>query len=97
VLKATASDIAKHYIIQLLNTENEVVRELAMHNEAEKILNVDKVAAGVYHIRVLEDTNADATWNTGHLLLRRQPEKWIEMQGTHTLKGGWDLEIEVKL
>lgn len=97
VLKATASDIAKHYIIQLLNAENEVVRELAMHNEAEKILNVDKVAAGVYHIRVLEDTNADATWNTGHLLLRRQPEKWIEMQGTHTLKGGWDLEIEVKL
>jgi uncharacterized protein (DUF2141 family) len=97
VLKATVTDISKHYIIQLMNAANEVVRELAMHNETEKKMNVDKVTAGVYHIRVLEDTNADATWNTGDLLLRRQPEKRIEMPGTHTLKGGWDLEIEVKL
>ncbi|MBK7149064.1 MAG: Ig-like domain-containing protein [Bacteroidetes bacterium] len=97
IIKAVVQDLSKHYLLQVLNAENKLVNEVPLYGEAEKKINIEKILAGVYHIRVLEDTNADATWNTGDLLLRKQPEKIIDMLGTHTLKGGWDLEIEVKL
>lgn len=97
ILKAVVQDLSKHYMLQVLNAENKLIKEVPLYGESEKKFGMEKILAGVYHIRVLEDVNADGIWNTGDLLLRKQPEKIIDMPGTHTLKGNWDLEIEVKL
>lgn len=97
ILKTSCENPQKHYVLWLKNSQNTIVKELLIHGNSQESVTIKNIQAGVYSIQVTEDENANGVWDTGNLLLRKQPEKIIQMPGTHTLKGGWDLEIEVKL
>jgi uncharacterized protein (DUF2141 family) len=95
-LKLSVADVSKHYVVKLLNPTDEVIKTITVHNSATIEENLTNLPAGNYHITVLEDTNGNGVWDTGSLQFRMQPEKYIPFKDVHTLKGGWDLDVEVK-
>ncbi len=64
---------------------------------SEQRIDIPTMLSGNYKINVTEDLNHNGLWDTGNLLKRRQPERVINFKDNYSLKGGWDLEIEVKL
>lgn len=84
-----------HYIVNLYNSNNEIVRTFFVPGSQK--IDVNTMLSGNYKVGAVEDLNHNGRWDTGNLLYRRQPEPVINFQDTYTLKGGWDLEIEVKL
>lgn len=93
----TAENASKHYIVNILNDRNELVEEIPTSNTKEKKITINNVLAGNYHITVVEDDNNNGEWDTGNLLKHIQPESVKELPNTYNLKGGWDLDVEVKL
>lgn len=95
-LKITIADIQKHYVLRLYNSASDIVQEYFCSGEKERTENILHVPSGTYRIGVIEDTNQNGEWDTGRLEQRQQPERVINFKDTYTLKGGWDLDIEVK-
>ncbi|MBS1611461.1 MAG: hypothetical protein JST49_01430, partial [Bacteroidetes bacterium] len=93
----TAENTSKHYIVNILNDKNELIEEIPVSNTKEKKITISNVLAGNYHINVVEDDNNNGEWDTGNLLKHIQPEIVKELPSTYNLKGGWDLDVEVKL
>lgn len=93
----TAENTSKHYIVNILNDKNELIEEIPVSNTKEKKITISSVLAGNYHINVVEDDNNNGEWDTGNLLKHIQPEIVKELPNTYNLKGGWDLDVEVKL
>ncbi len=85
-----------YYVIKLLNASNEVVKEMYSVGATEKKVDLPMQPEGAYHVVVIEDTNRNGVWDTGNLKQKRQPERVINFKDVYNLKGGWDLEIEVK-
>lgn len=86
----------RSYIINLINSSGETVRTYFTEG-AEKRIDIPKMLSGNYKISAVEDINHNGLWDTGNLLKKRQPERVINFKDNYALKGGWDLEIEVKL
>jgi hypothetical protein len=86
----------KNYLIKLLDVNNNVVRQYTLKEETEKKVEIPNIPAGVYHFAVLNDVNNNGHWDTGNLLNKQQPEKIYTVADSYTLKGGWDLDVEVK-
>ena len=86
----------KYYIIKLMNASGEIVQEFFLSGNDEKKVTVENILAGSYRFLVIEDTNKNGKWDTGDLKRKRQPEKTYTYKATYTLKGGWDLDVEVK-
>lgn len=95
-LKVSASGTTNH-ILNLLNDKNEVVEEIIISTEKEKFVTISNIPAGAYRISVVNDNNKNGEWDTGNLLKQIQPETVKLLPETYTLKGGWDLDVEVKL
>ncbi len=95
-LKISAADVSKNYVVKLLNSSDEVIKTITVHNTSAVEENLVNLPAGNYRISVLEDTNSNGVWDTGDLEQKIQPEKYIPFKDIHTLKGGWDLDVEVK-
>ena len=93
----TAENTNKHYIVNILNDKNELIEEIPVSNTKEKKITISNLLAGNYHINVVEDDNNNGEWDTGNLLKHIQPEIVKELPNTYNLKGGWDLDVEVKL
>lgn len=85
-----------NYIINLLNSNGEIVRTYFFTGSEQRI-DIPTMLSGNYKISVTEDLNHNGIWDTGNLLKKRQPERVINFKDNYSLKGGWDLEIEVKL
>jgi hypothetical protein len=45
---------------------------------------------------VIEDENKNGEWDTGNFAKKKQPENIFTYQDVYELKGGWDMDIEVK-
>ena len=96
IVKSTRPD--KSYVVKILDASNDaLIKEVIIDHEAEKKVLVENVKAGTYKVVSVDDTNGNGQWDTGNFKQRIQPEKIISYPSTYTLKGGWDLDIEVKL
>ena len=96
IIKCSSPD--KNYIVKILEAQTDVViREIYLDHESEKKVSIQNVAAGSYKVVAIEDTNGNGKWDTGNFKKRTQPEKIITFKDTYTLKGGWDLDMEIKL
>ncbi|HWB62509.1 MAG TPA: DUF2141 domain-containing protein, partial [Chitinophagales bacterium] len=87
----------KHFIVRLLNTNDEVIKEIPFSGDTLQKINIPNLPVGNYHVSAIDDRNNNGKWDTGNLLKGIQPEKVISYKETYTLKGEWDLDIEVKL
>ncbi len=88
----------KNFVVKIIDVSSDVViAEIHISNEAEKKLLVENVPAGTYKVIAIDDANNNGVWDTGNFKEKIQPERIITFKDTYTLKGGWDLDIEVHL
>ena len=111
----TASDPAKYaivrvkvrgthptarYILQLTNAQGKVQKEVANVTPGDYVF--EYVPAGDVMLRVVEDLNANGKWDTGDMVLMRQPERteiYKNEEGVETIttKENWEFDIEVDM
>lgn len=93
----SVADINQNYLVQLLNANESVIEEIKVKDVSTKKVKIENIPSATYKVRVIVDANGNGRWDTGEFVSKRQPEKIINFATSYTLKGGWDLEIEVKL
>ncbi len=95
-IKLSTEHPENYYVIKLLNSSNETVKEFFFTGNGERKVSVDNILAGTYKFVVIDDTNKNGVWDTGDFKNKIQPEKTYPYKDTYQLKGGWDLDVEVK-
>ena len=96
IIKSSITE--KSYIVRVLDASTDaLIKEILVTHEAEKKVLIENVPAGTYKVMAIEDTNGNGKWDTGNFKTKTQPEKIITFRDTYTLKGGWDLDMEIKL
>jgi len=91
-------NLKQAYIIQLLNSANQVVNEhnvgfsLSSSNTASVTLK--DLAEGDYRVRIIYDTNEDKIWNTGNFLKNITPEKTFIFDKVIKILPDWEVEQE---
>ena len=88
------------YILQILNDRNSLLQERRFVRDGKYVFKY--LDAGDVKLRVIEDVNGNGVWDTGDLILRRQPERvelYIPDNGNEliTMKVNWDIEITVDM
>ncbi len=89
-----------HYIIQLLDGNNALKQERRDVVPGEVQFNY--VPAGEIKFRIIEDRNGNGKWDTGDVVLRRQPERaemFADERGgdTFATKANWEIEIDMDM
>jgi len=93
----TSKHPEKSYIVKIVEANSlAVIQEIPFSGEAQKKIQLQNVAAGNYKVMAIDDVNGNGKWDTGNFKKRIQPEKIVTFKDTYILKGGWDLDIEVK-
>jgi hypothetical protein len=87
----------KYYIFKILNDQDVPIATFYYVGNEEKNITLRNVMAGSYHLQAIDDANKNGEWDSGDFTKKIQPEKIINFKETYTLKGSWDLEVEVKL
>jgi hypothetical protein len=77
----------KNFIIQLLNSSNNVVDE--QHNKSS--FRFDYLDAGSYLIRVIIDENGNGIWDQGNFKENKLPEDIIFIKNEIPLKQNWEV------
>ena len=88
------------YILQILNDRNSLLQERRFVRDGKYVFKY--LDAGDVKLRVIEDVNGNGVWDTGDLILRREPERvelYIPDNGNEliTMKVNWDIEITVDM
>ena len=111
----TASDPAKYAIVnvKVVNTKPEARYILQLTNAQGKVqkqildatagnYKFEFVSPGDVMLRVVEDLNGNGKWDTGDMVLRRQPERseiYKNEEGVEliTTKANWEFDIDVDM
>ncbi len=88
-------DTAMNYIIQLLNTSDEIISQI--RRTKNKTVEFSNLIPGDYKIRVIEDRNNNGFWNTGHYIKGIQPERSWFFHKTFNVRANWDVKEEMDL
>ena len=88
------------YILQITNVQGKVQREVRDVKAGKYVL--DYITAGDIMLRVVEDMNGNGKWDTGDMVLMRQPErteifKNEDGQEVITTKENWEFDLEVDM
>lgn len=88
------------YILQLLNDKNVLLQEKKYVKSSKQVFRY--VAPGDVKLRVVEDINGNGEWDTGDLIVRKEPERvelYIPESGNEliAMKVNWDIEIPVSM
>ncbi len=88
------------YILQLLSDKNSLLQERKGVTTGQYVFRY--VNPGDVKLRVIEDVNGNGKWDTGDLLLHRQPERveiYVPDSGNEliAMKANWDIEITVDM
>lgn len=75
--------------IQLLDSKDQVVRQLPASEEGSKFAYLEP---GTYYMRLFVDRNKDGRWTTGDVAKKRQPEPVIYFPKKLALRANWDFE-----
>ena len=99
-INVTSSNSEARYILQLTNTQGKVQNEIA--NVTPGNYTFEYVSPGDILIRVVEDMNGNGKWDTGDMVLMRQPERteiYKNAEGIETIttKANWEFDIDVDM
>jgi uncharacterized protein (DUF2141 family) len=94
-IKINVPDTSKNYIIQWLNDSDKAIRQDRISKNT--VLNYTRYPTAKYKIRVIYDENNNGEWDTGNVILKRQPENTWTFEKTISLRPNWDLEENVTI
>lgn len=78
----------KHLILQLLNGNDKVVKEVATSSQTATFYYVKPEK---YYLRLIDDRNDNGKWDTGNYDLQQQPEAVYYYPGEIECKAKWDV------
>ena len=89
-----------HYILQLTNAQGKTQKEVRFVTTGT--YNMEYVSPGDMMLRVVEDLNGNGNWDTGDMVLMRQPERteiYKNDDGLETIamKENWEYDIDVDM
>ena len=99
-VKVSSTNHRAHYILQMTNAQGKVQKEIANVTSGDYIF--EYINPGDVMLRVVEDMNANGKWDTGDMVLMRQPERteiYKNEEGVEaiTTKANWEFDIEVNM
>lgn len=99
-IKVRGTHPRARYILQITNAQGKVQRELA--DVTPGSYTFEYVSPGDIMLRVVEDMNANGKWDTGDMVLMRQPERTEIYKNddgieTITTKENWEFDIDVDM
>ena len=82
-------DAESEYILQMINSSNEIVRE---YNgiSSDGIFNFELIKPGKYIFRMIKDDNGNNIWDTGNYLKKVQPEAVYYSNFELDIRANWD-------
>jgi|688.fasta_scaffold81587_2 hypothetical protein len=83
-------------IIELYEESGKLIERKAISEENQKI-KFSNLNKGLYKAIGTIDKNNNGYWDSGNFDKRIQPEKRILLKEKIEIKGGWDIEAEIKL
>ena len=88
------------YILQLTNAQGKTQKEI--RNATAGNYTMEFVTPGDVMLRVVEDLNGNGKWDTGDMVIMRQPERteiYKNEEGLETIatKENWEFDIEVDM
>ena len=78
------------WIIQLLNNNDVVLREVVIQNEEK--LEFKTILPGKYKFRAINDVNNNGYWDPGNYTYKRQAEKVVNFDKEIEIRANWDYE-----
>ena len=99
-VKVRGKSDTSRYILQLLDSKSSLLQEKKDVVTGTYVFRYIK--PGEVILRVVEDMNGNGQWDTGDLLLHRQPERvevYIPESGNEliALKANWEIELAVDM
>ena len=82
-------DTESEYILQMINSNNEIVREYNRIS-IDGIFNFELITPGKYIFRMIKDDNGNKIWDTGNYLKRVQPEAVYYSNFELDIRANWD-------
>ena len=87
--------IKGNYIVQLLDSKEQVIRENSISNP--QLLFYDYLYPQVYKLKIIADVNGNGKWDAGNYLKKQQPEKVFYNVESVNIRSNWDLDLEWKI
>ena len=99
-VKVSGTHPTARYILQITNAQGKVQKELKDVTPGSYVF--EYVTAGDIMLRVVEDMKGNGKWDSGDMVLMRQPERteiYKNEEGTETIttKANWEFDIEVDM
>ncbi len=82
-------DSESQYILQMVNSNNEIVRKYNSIN-SDGLYNFELVKPGKYIFRMIRDNNRNKEWDTGNYLKKIQPEEVYYSNFELEIRANWD-------
>jgi hypothetical protein len=92
--KISNADSSKHYVLQLLNKEEEVLDEVRFSGQDSLERSYEGLEAKQYVLQLILDEDANGRWSNGDYSKAQQPEFVIRSKAIN-LRAGWDNEVEI--
>ena len=89
-------DTESQYILQMVNSNNEIVRKYNSIN-SDGIYNFELVKPGKYIFRMIRDNNRNKEWDTGNYLKKIQPEEVYYSNFELEIRANWDFNETLNL
>ena len=99
-VKVLSTKSNARYILQITNAQGKLQKQIV--GATSGTYRFDYVNAGDIMIRVVEDLNGNGKWDTGDMVLMRQPERTEIYKNddgieTITTKANWEFDIDVDM
>jgi uncharacterized protein (DUF2141 family) len=95
-LNLTIPETKGHYIVQLLDEKENIIREDYYIKQSE-ILTYDYLYPQKYKLKIIYDDNTNEKWDTGNYQKKIQPEKTIYNKELINIRSNWDAELDWKV
>jgi len=89
-------DSESQYILQMVNSNNEIVRKYNSIN-SDGIYSFELVKPGKYIFRMIRDNNRNKEWDTGNYLKKIQPEEVYYSNFELEIRANWDFNETLNL
>lgn len=96
VLKYGGLEKTQQYILQLWNSNSQLIAEKTIKNSTEGQFSFPLMTAGVYEVKIITDENKNGHWDSGNYYEKRLPEL-IFSKKLEDLKPNWTLEASVDI
>ena len=87
------------YLVQLIDEQDKVVKELPLYfslsSSNATTIEFTDVPPGNYFAKIIFDDNKNKKWDSGNLILKRQPEKVIINSKQLKILSDWEIEEEI--